>query len=1194
MAELKIYITAEDRASAPLTKTTKQVTTLGNEVIKTGQGWDEYTEALKRDLFTLDRLNTGNKSLEKQLALVSKQEAKMAAAFGFEHSEVKKLTAEQSKLQAALAASKAKAAAQQKAMEETAAAYERLNMKVREMEQAVKDTHEASMESWSRYAAFVQQQQKKLDSIQSANSTAAQNASSQAYSTAFNTSVGSFANDYKFYDAIGDSASKAQLELSYYEQQLKRVLATEGASPMAISSATQSFLDQKKVVEGLTKTSGGFFGNFGEIFKNITKFQLVMMPIQRTIRFISNTISDSMAVAAEAEQVFSKLATVFDDNAKALGRASDMAQSYGTSISTMASTLSTVGDLLQAQGMGRSGSLDLASDWSGWFSDIIAFKDINMTVEEFAQNFMSGTVGNLRNFRMFGSIVKESAVNAELARKGLSDLTGEELELEKMIIRATMALEQQSNALGATEREWDTVLSVNRRLNEQWKQFKENLGETLNKAAKPLKSWLSDILSEANKVTAAMKEINSGEFTIKTKAIASGDELESIVKKLISRNVISSDNLPDGLTDSQKNAIAKVNKQGAMVTGQARKEYETAGLTAEFISSMAQATGATIEDIWTAVEDAGYEVADGIYEEALRVYAADMARIKRQESRTEQLQKLEESNLKDYKDSLSAMFTNTGDMKSWLAGDSFVDKTSADYLLGRNTGTLAENPETAASDIAEVLAYIRTNLPKLEADYSTLTSQRSTAQSEFSANAFMLGKTAVVRPGSEWTQEEAQTQKQLIDSLDAQIAELAKTIGSWESMEPTLTAALTQAYTQKEKETAAAGISSATASLAATNASTAKRASLEKMYPEDMSYMVDIRMQEYEYEKEYAELMKTLTDAGFSELEATDMLKGYKDEYAKAIQSSIESEEETYLANKEKARLEKEASIRKQNTDAVVGMFGEAGQAYGLATGGIGVGGTELVSFLVSIASQLEVVQELSSFLSDSIVPVLDSFMKPMLPLIQTLSGLVQSIVQGVLVPLFPIIVEVCAILTLIAGSIKTGIDFVVNSIKWVIGNLAKALLKAIDKLIPGDQSGWYTNNWIGDWSALNPIEEANKTMQETLEAVKEIRSNTFDIKENTQEEVSLSLLNELLAAGIIDEKGYNERAKAKQAGLAYDTVKADKAGYIDWSTRQTTVRGGNVTVNISGGDPDKVKQAVVSALRESGYDPSGIGYQYA
>ena len=98
-----------------------------------------------------------------------------------------------------------------------------------------------------------------------------------------------------------------------------------------------------------------------------------------------------------------------------------------------------------------------------------------MSLEEFAQNFMSGAAGNLRNFRTFGSIVRESAVNAELAKKGLDKLTGSELELAKMTTRAEMALEQQKNAIGATQREWDTMLSVNRRYDEAVKAMKESL-----------------------------------------------------------------------------------------------------------------------------------------------------------------------------------------------------------------------------------------------------------------------------------------------------------------------------------------------------------------------------------------------------------------------------------------------------------------------------------------------------------------------------------------------------------------------------------------------------------------------------------------------------------------------------------------------------------------------------------------------
>lgn len=267
--------------------------------------------------------------------------------------------------------------------------------------------------------------------------------------------------------------------------------------------------------EGLGKVSGNTASKLLSVAKNILKFQLLMGPITSVICGIRTTLQESVKVAGEAEQVFSKLATVFDGFSDTANRmASSLASSIGVASSTAASALSTVGDLLQAQGMGTSQSLTTASEWVKQFQDIIAFKDINMTLEEFAQNFMSGAAGNLRNFRTFGSIVKESAVNARLAAEGLDKLTGSELELAKMTTRAEMALEQQANAMGATKREWDTTLSVNRRLNEEWKEFKENLGDTLNGVLKPMKSHWADILSQINKANKAQKEYNEGNRNI--------------------------------------------------------------------------------------------------------------------------------------------------------------------------------------------------------------------------------------------------------------------------------------------------------------------------------------------------------------------------------------------------------------------------------------------------------------------------------------------------------------------------------------------------------------------------------------------------------------------------------------------------------------------------------------------------------
>ena len=291
-----------------------------------------------------------------------------------------------------------------------------------------------------------------------------------------------------------------------------------------------------KTLKDSEKTTGSYGRKLVSIAGNILKFQLLMGPITSAIRGVKDTIADSVKVAAEAEQIFSKLSTVFTGfERSANGMAQSLASSLGVAGSTAASALSTVGDLLQAQGMGTADSLATASSWISRFQDIIAFKNINMSLEEFAQNFMSGAAGNLRNFRTFGSIVKESAVQARLAAQGLDKLTGSQLELAKMTARAEMALEQQANAIGATEREWDTMLSVNRRLNEEQKEFKENLGDSINRWMKPVKSWWTDILSEINKVISAQEQYADGLRRISEFDVANDEKDRRAMQKAFRR-----------------------------------------------------------------------------------------------------------------------------------------------------------------------------------------------------------------------------------------------------------------------------------------------------------------------------------------------------------------------------------------------------------------------------------------------------------------------------------------------------------------------------------------------------------------------------------------------------------------------------------------------------------------------------------
>lgn len=393
-------------------------------------------------------------------------------------------------------------------------------------------------------SASMSKMAKEIGAANAALSTLGGGMGGTASGTAFKNITDQLEKQALAYSLVDSKAKAAAESATLYRNAIISLTKSGSLTKEQTDALVRSYNSYKTAAESAKRSSDAFGKSAGDsglkilsVAKNILKFQLLMGPITAAVRGFKNTISDSMNVAAEAEQRFSKLATVFNGISEAAkGAATSIASSLGVSNSTAASALSTVGDLLQAQGMGTSESLATASEWVRKFQDIIAFKDINMSLEEFAQNFMSGAAGNLRNFRTFGSIVKESAVQARLMAEGLDQLTGSELELEKMTIRAEMALEQQANAMGATKREWETMLSVNRRLSEAWKQYKETLGESLNETIKPLKSWLADILTLTNRVVSNVKEIQSGEFTVKVQQDTSEDYLNQIYNTFMSTN----------------------------------------------------------------------------------------------------------------------------------------------------------------------------------------------------------------------------------------------------------------------------------------------------------------------------------------------------------------------------------------------------------------------------------------------------------------------------------------------------------------------------------------------------------------------------------------------------------------------------------------------------------------------------------
>ena len=1076
-----------------------------------------------------------------------------------------------------------------------------------------------------------------------------------------------------------------------------------------------------------SKSASGMGAKILELTKNIFTFQLIMGPIRSLVNGVTQGLSDSIKVAAEAEQVFSKLSTVFnnlEDSAKSMAKS--LASNIGVAQSTAANALSTVGDLLQAQGMDVATSLSTAAKWVSQFQDIIAFKDINMTLEEFAQNFMSGAAGNLRNFRTFGSIVKESSVNAELAKKGLDQLTGSELELAKMTARAEMALEQQANAMGATTREWETMQSVTRRYNEATKQLKENIGKEINTAFKPLKSWLTEIIEGWNKATEAKQKYIDKDFT----TTSTYDENSRSDRYAL-----------------QKSITAATNKR--VYGGGAQRVEFTPQAAAEIASAM----GASVEQVMDMYESmSDFINFDKDYREKFEQEA--LKTVQQIEKETKSIEK--KNSLKAYGEAVASRFStffenmNTlspqiqssydADMLMKMIAEGGANEGSTDALnrgavsrviaemvpkflsapledfvssvdlaLGKvdesgmkqakadileelytvlrnqfiNDGTLEEHQKVldqivdeyktltnevqeftsawkdAIAELKEEIANAESNLdrnkyqhelelsgasseevsykmslydanisaksftkPLMDAlkkdmeaiDYNSMPIKISTLKSGASEqnlndNARDLLKTIPsfnykgdgtsvgASPNNTPLKIEAKVnnaESELYDALKAVADEMYRfNMTQWANTQIEGVQQQLTNYDKKEpteRHNTMVGIYSRQADKMDFNNSEERQAWIDYQVGmnDNLQAVIDFTAQ--------------LEEAGVAE----DVVKDKTKEYHQALDALTTQTYEATNAEIEAKKQSAEDSIN-NSLNPFAGMADSINKLQDNIVTALGdqtAGGTimaspigTIVTALLTLVSQTEAFQEIQSILSDYILPVLNSFLEPMLPLIDTIGGIFQSVFHAILVPLFPIIVEICAVLTLVFGYIKLGIEYVVDVFKMCIGSLASKIMQGIawilSKLNWGkDFSYLYTTGWIAKWANTHPNANFEKGQDELLQTVKDIRECSFDIKKNTEDKDDWQkILEELYSKNVINEEQYYA-GLGIHSGKPFGAATAGELNYVQFQQQPQTVTTyyGGVSIYIDGNDSESMRETLKEFFEEQGI-PYNYGY---
>ena len=845
------------------------------------------------------------------------------------------------------------------------------------------------------------------------------------------------------------------------------------------NKAVNAQLSYKSAVEKTNPILKYFKKNL-ELVKNVMGFRIVMTVINNLAQ-LSQFFKESTQAAAEAEQKFSKLNTVFGKTSNAMSKAISLASKLGVATSTAASSLSTVGDLLQAQGMYTTESLETAYEWISQFQDIIAFKDINMSLEEFAQNFMSGAAGNLRNFRTFGSIVRESSVNAELAKKGLDKLTGSELELAKMTTRAEMALEQQKNAIGATQREWDTMLSVQRRYEEAMIKFQENLGNSLNPVIKmwmQLKTVMLEVFTAQQTWNEKQKMVEEKK-ALDTKYATFGKDGEIVNQSnyLGFRSYIDAANTAYVNASSEKKQLKVLND--LMISIQ---EYGATvpDLTRTF-ADIVKSGGAIDSDFWIQAVDYASD------------YLLKLQEIKKEEEDINNL--LSKANQADsFFEQIQAIkgvdLTNVSFYNAFIEA---LDEANANGITDKE----------AFKETIEDALFFGLGDAKLDIDKLGL----SLIEKTFSSDPFL-----------ETLEKRRDTYKELyeiaVNSGKYQEEDVQFIAEEWKN-------ANKQIDDYIEKKDLLSSLSSGTAD-----------------YTKQME---QLGMSEFE---------KTIDDLN-------RMLEGVTDkDIISAINAQIEAftklTEATNEYNAEQEMKKKWEDLGTQASDSL-GEFGTLISSFG--SGGM----PDLLSTLVQIVSQTEAFTRLSSILTDSILPVLNAFLEPIIPLIDQLSSIISNLAQSVLIPFFPILQGISAAIAGLFGIVDATFSAIASSIKWTMGWALGWIEDAVNTVV-----GWFGGgkaDWgFIDWRNENPGQVFKDKINKTNDTIEKILGYSMEIADNTSDN-DFDTYKKLLLAKEINQETYN-----KWTGMDRYTTQSLANGVSYTTGNRSYVNVNNLTVQVPEG----------------------------
>lgn len=202
--------------------------------------------------------------------------------------------------------------------------------------------------------------------------------------------------------------------------------------------------------------------------------------------------AQAVAGARDLERNLAGLTTVFENVAPQMKTFSANAQQMGLSLVEASKASTFIGSVLKQSGFDIQQTADLTERLVGLATDLSI--TYGYDVQEALLGMTALFRGEYDPIEKFGVAMKQSEINAELAARGLDNLTGAQRRFAEQQIRVELLFQRASDASGAFERQSGTLATEQLKLAAQFANVRDTVANNLLPIMADLMSQMSEVL----------------------------------------------------------------------------------------------------------------------------------------------------------------------------------------------------------------------------------------------------------------------------------------------------------------------------------------------------------------------------------------------------------------------------------------------------------------------------------------------------------------------------------------------------------------------------------------------------------------------------------------------------------------------------------------------------------------------------